>query len=82
MINVCFHKSARRLKVLNPLNPNYEVEKMEILDYFLENSCKSFISELKVGWIEGLFLILFMCIFLLIGKTIAHSILFIKKLFN
>ena len=55
---------------------------IDILNYFAENSCKTFKQELKVGWFEGLLLIVVLCGFLLLGKVIAKSILYGMKLFK
>lgn len=55
---------------------------IDILNYFAENSCKTFRQELKGGWLEGWLLIVLLCGFLLLGKVIAKSILYGIKLFR
>ncbi len=56
---------------------------MNLVDYFTKNSCKS----LKITLLSGtgfyvIFLMLFICLFFLMAKFIAHVALIIKKLSN
>ncbi|RUM64265.1 MAG: hypothetical protein DSZ03_04455 [Sulfurimonas sp.] len=56
---------------------------MNLVDYFTKNSCKSLkIAFLRASGFYVIFLMLFICLFFLMAKFIAHVALSIKKLSN